>query len=85
MLYPKIEELSIRKHYPLHYVSWVPHRPVDTSYRPFTLDERDFEYVTKSPCFFCRKVDERQSEKLLDMIDQQRNNPFDITAYSAFI
>lgn len=82
MLKPYLAELKIREHYPLRYVSWVAHRPISSSYRPFNLTEDDYKYVLESPCFFCRKVHEEESAKLLDMIDSQRGNTFDITRYS---
>lgn len=84
ILHEKLEELHIRKHYPLRYVSWHPHRPVNTDYRPFNLNELDYEFVINSPTFFCRKVDEVESAVLLDMIDKQRGNTFDITKYHDF-
>ena len=82
LLKPHLEELHIRKHYPLRYVSWLPHRPIETSKRPFNLTEEDYEFVLASPCFFCRKVHETESAKLLDMIDQQRGADFEISKYN---
>lgn len=84
ILYQHVKELNIRKHYPLHYVSWNPKRPVSTLYRPYNLNELDYKYVIESPTFFCRKVDEIESAKLLDMIDEQRGTYFDITKYKDF-
>ena len=82
MLKPYLAELKIRERYPLRYVSWLPHRPISSSYRPFNLTEEDYEYVLASPCFFCRKIHEEESAKLLEMIDSQRGSDFDITNYS---
>ena len=81
MLKPVANELNIHTQMPLRYNSFVAHRKVDTKYRPYDLNEEDFEYVMKTPCFFCRKVHEVTSKKLLDMIDKQRGREFDITKY----
>lgn len=78
LLHPYIGQLGIEPQNPLRYVSWHPHRPIDTDYRPYDLNECDFESVVNSTCFFCRKVDERKSAKLLDMIDAQRGQQFDM-------
>ena len=85
ILYDKLDEFHIRKHYPLRYISWHPHRPIATDYRPFNLTELDYEFVINSPTFFCRKVDQNESAKFLDMIDNQRGNSFDITKYNDFL
>lgn len=81
MLKPYIEEFHINTQMPLRYNSFIAHRQVDTKYRPYDLNELDYEYVMKTPCFFCRKVHEITSSKLLDMIDEQRGSEFDITQY----
>lgn len=62
---------------PLRYVSWNPTHPVTEKYRPYTLDERDYPYIINSQAFFCRKVDLPKSNRLLDLIDEQRGNAFD--------
>jgi len=86
LLYPKLDELKIHKHYPLRFISWEAHRPVNTTYRPYNLNELDYKYVIESPTFFCRKVDEKESAKLLDMIDKQRDtSQFDISKYKNFM
>lgn len=85
LFFKHLDELRIRKHYPLRYISWHPHREVESDYRPYILNELDYDYVIQSPTFFCRKVDAVESLLLLDMIDAQRNNPFDITKYSEFV
>lgn len=79
------EDLKIRRHYPLRFVSWEAHRTVDSNYRPYILNEQDYQFVINSPCFFCRKVDEEQSRVLLDMIDRQRGAPFDISNFTSFV
>lgn len=81
MLKPYIDQLQINTYNSLRYNSFVAHRPVATKYRPYDLNELDFDYVMKTPCFFCRKVHEITSAKLLDMIDEQRGSEFDITRY----
>ena len=81
MLKPYLEQLHIHPQMPLRFCSFIPHRPVATKYRPYDLNELDFDYVMKTPCFFCRKVHEVTSAKLLDMIDAQRGSEFDITKY----
>ena len=78
ILSTQIDDLKIETDNPLRYVSWHPHRPVESDYRPYILNELDFDYVLKSKAFFCRKVDEVASFKLLDMIDACRDKSFDI-------
>ncbi len=73
-----VDELKIETDNPLRYVSWHPHRQVESDYRPFTFNEQDFEFIIGRKAFFCRKVDETESAKLLDMIDDRRGKPFDI-------
>lgn len=81
MLKPVIDRFHIHTKMPLRYNSFVAHRKMDTKYRPYDLNELDYDYVMKTPCFFCRKVHEMTSAKLLDMIDAQRGSDFDITKY----
>lgn len=83
MLKPYISEMNIHTDEPLRYFSFVPHRPINTKYRPFILNEMDYEYVIDSRAFFCRKVDEKQSAKLLDMIDSQRGSFYDINDHTS--
>lgn len=78
LLHPHTEQLGIEPQNPLRYVSWHPHRPIQTNYRPYNLNELDFESVVNSTCFFCRKIDERESGRLMDMIDAQRGSDFDM-------
>lgn len=78
----KVEELGIEYNNPLRYVSWVPHRHVNTSYRPYNLNDLDYPYVINSKAFFCRKVDEIESCKLLDMIDKQRGSAYNIEDFT---
>lgn len=78
IFYPKIKEFNIKKKTPLRFASWFPRHPVDTTYRPYNLDERDYELVINSKGFWARKVDEIQSAKLLDMIDSQRGTYYNI-------
>ena len=73
----KTDQFHIQAITPLRYVSWEPNHEVADDYRPYTLDERDFSYIIGKQAFFCRKVDLPQSGKLLDLIDQHRNGPFD--------
>jgi len=81
ILEKKSDDLRIEKNNPLRYVSWTPHRDVDTEYRPFTLTEEDYNFVIESKAFFCRKVEEMDSIKLLDMIDKQRGQEYNITEH----
>jgi len=85
LLAAKVKELNIEESNPLRYISWHPHRQVNTSYRPFILNEQDYEFVIDSKAFFCRKVDELESAKLLDMIDTQRDNDYDINEHTNFV
>lgn len=73
-----ISELKINTQMPLRFVSWVPKRVIDNPYRPFTLNENEFEEIINSQAFFCRKVDYPESRKLLDLIDKQRGCTFNI-------
>ena len=82
LLKPVVERFHIHTKEPLRYFSFVPHRPVSTKYRPFNLTEEDYEYVIDSRAFFCRKVHETESAKLLDMIDAQRENEYDINQHT---
>ena len=77
ILSPHIEELKIEVDNPLRYVSWYEHRKIETDYRPYDLNELDFDYIIKSKAFFCRKVNETKSAVLMDMIDSHRGNAFD--------
>lgn len=85
ILISKIEELGIESVNPLRYISWHPHRKVDTTYRPFTFTELDYDYIIKSKAFFCRKVDEVESAKLLDMIDMQRGDKYYINEHTDYV
>lgn len=84
ILYNHLEELKIRKHFPLRYISWEPYREIEQKHRPYDMNEDDFERVINSAAFFCRKVDEITSAKLLDMIDKQRGQKYDITEHDYF-
>ena len=84
MLYSHLDELHIRKHFPLRYVSWEPYRQIEQKHRPYDLNEQDYERVINSAAFFCRKVDEVASAKFLDMVDAQRGNRYDITEHDYF-
>lgn len=83
MLFPHIETLKIETDNPLRYVSWYEHRQIETDYRPYDLNELDFEYIIKSKAFFCRKVDEHKSARLLDIIDNNRGKTFDVNLASS--
>ncbi len=85
ILGPVCNELQIEKMEPLRFVSWNPQRPVKTSYRPYNLTHEDYDKVINSRAFFCRKVDEQESSKLLDMIDSQRMTPYNLKEHTDFI
>lgn len=89
-LFPSIldnlcDKLKIEKQNPLRYVSWKAYRPVGTSYRPYDLSEEDYDRVINSKAFFCRKVDEKTSSRLLDMIDSSRDNEYDINEHNYYV
>ena len=84
MLYSHLDELKIRKHFPLRYISWHAYREIETKKRPYNLNELDYDRVINSAAFFCRKVDEMESAKFLDMVDEQRGNRYDITEHDYF-
>jgi len=79
------ENFNVECQNPLRFVSWHPQRPVASSYRPYNLNELDYERVIDSKAFFCRKVDEKESAKLLDMIDAQRGNDYDINQHTNYV
>lgn len=83
LLSPYISKFHIHTDQPLRYISFVPHRAVKTKYRPFLLNEQDYEYVIDSAAFFCRKVDLYESAKLMDMIDNQRGHEYDISKHTS--
>lgn len=68
ILYWKAKELQIETRNPLRFVEWHPKR----GYKglPLILNENEFEDIINSGCFFCRKVDEKESAILLDKIDE---------------
>ena len=84
LLFDKLERLKVRKYYPLRFVSWTPHHPINVKRLPYPLNELDYEYVVNSPTFFCRKIEEVESAKLLDMIDAQRDSAFNIEQFTEF-
>lgn len=84
LLYSHLDELRIRKHFPLRYISWHAYREIETKKRPYNLNELDYDRVINSAAFFCRKVDEVKSAKFLDMVDAQRGNEYDITKHDYF-
>ena len=53
-------------------------------HRPYILTEMDYDLVVNSKAFFCRKVDEKISAKLLDMIDSQRGQKYNIFEHDYF-
>jgi len=85
LLQLKSEELKIELQNPLRYISWHPHRPIDTTYRPFNFNELDYDFIIDSAAFFCRKVDAVESATLLDMIDNQRDNEYDINMHEKYV
>lgn len=78
LIHKNIDKFAIESYMPLRFVAWNLKRKVDSPYRPYTLNEQDFEEIINKQAFFCRKVSLPESEKLLDMIDNQRGEYFDI-------
>lgn len=70
ILNKRFDELNIDKSNSLRYVSWRANRPILEKHRPYILNELDFDVVSNSGAFFCRKIQLPESEKLLDLIDQ---------------
>lgn len=85
LLSPRAAELHIQTENPLRYVSWHPKHPVEGSYRPYDLTSLDYDYIVDSKAFFCRKVDEVKSRRLLDQIDRQREAHYDISEHYDFV
>lgn len=85
LLESKVELLRIEAQNPLRYISWHSHRPIDTPYRPYDLTHEDQQWVLNSKAFFCRKVDEVKSAELLDIIDQQRGNYYNIDEHQDYV
>lgn len=81
----KSYEFGIEKTNPLRYVSWVPKRELDNKYLPYDLTELDYDRVIDSKAFFCRKVDEKISAQLLNMIDEQRGAEYNLNDHTNFI
>lgn len=67
LLHPHLKELNIVSDNALRYIDWHPTRPTKTL--PLVLDERDYQSIKDSQAFFCRKVNEQYSKKLLRMLD----------------
>lgn len=68
LLHQYLKRLNINPNNALRYIDWHPSRPYEGRL-PLTLDERDYELIINSGALFCRKVDEQNSGKLLDMLD----------------
>lgn len=85
LLINHLDELKIHKHFPLRYISWHTYHNVEQKHRPYDMDERDYERIINSAAFFCRKVEEKTSAKLLDMIDAQRGDRYDISEHDYFV
>lgn len=84
ILYTHLDELHIRKHFPLRYISWGTYREVKQTHRPYDMNDEDYDRIINSAAFFCRKVEEKESGKLLDMIDAQRGQGYDISEHDYF-
>lgn len=87
LLFDKKQEFNFETWNPLRFVSWKPRRDMGANYnpcRPYDLTEAEYELIINSKAFFCRKVDEEKSSKLLDMIDSQRGDYYDILEHDYF-
>ena len=87
MLADKKADLRIDTWNPLRFVSWKPKRDMGPNYdphRPYNLTEKEYDLVINSKAFFCRKVDEIVSANLLDLIDKQRGNYYNINEHDYF-
>lgn len=78
VIHSHISDLNVEPYMPLRFVAWNLKRKVNSPYRPYTLNEEDYDEIINKQAFFCRKVNLPESEKLLDMIDNQRGQYFDI-------
>lgn len=85
ILQDRCHELLIESNNPLRYISWQPHRLISETYRPFIFNELDYNYIKESKAFFCRKVDEANSAKLLDLLDEHRQEEYNIHDHTDFI
>lgn len=56
----------------LRFVEWEPKR--EYSSLPLILNENEYNDITQSNALFCRKVDSKESLKLLDMLDEYAKN-----------
>lgn len=74
ILHPVAEKIGLDEKHPLRYVSWEPNRRKSDvgKYRPYILNEEDFEDIRDSGALFCRKVQLPDSRKLLDLIDKNK-------------
>lgn len=50
-----LQKFNILGLLPLRYVSWEPTHPVKDNYRPYILDERNFQYIISSQAFFVER------------------------------
>lgn len=75
---PLMKNMKINGLMPLRYVSIEPKWHIEETHRPYTMDERDFQYIYPTQAFFCRKIDLPYSSKLLDLIDASRSDDFDM-------
>lgn len=66
LLYPYLAELNIVNN-SLRYIDWHPKREAKTL--SLVLNESDFDSIVDSKCLFCRKVNEGESDLLLEKLD----------------
>lgn len=67
LLSHRIDSLNICKTNSLRYIDWFPQRAYKSL--PLVLDERDYQSIIDSGCFFCRKVFIAESSVLLEKLD----------------
>ncbi len=69
LLYPYLDNLKIHKDNALRYIEWHPKRAYNGKL-PLLLEETEYEDIIRTGALFCRKVDSRVSERLLEKLDE---------------
>lgn len=70
LLQNKTNELKINKYNSLRYIEWHPKREYKSL--PLILKESEYNDIIESNSMFCRKVDPKDSLKLLDLLDNNK-------------
>ena len=62
LIHRNYKDLNVEPYMPLRFVAWsLKRKVVSDEYRPYTLNELDYDEIIHKQAFFCRKVDEVES------------------------